>query len=308
MTEQRAVFYDRIGSPEVLRVGAAAIPTPAAGRALLAVRAAGINPYDLKVVTGAAPRDTPFPRGIGSDVCGEVVAVGEAAVYDDGSPFEVGHRVFGWGLNTMRERLVVRASSIARVPDAVSDETAAALVTPVLAAHAAWISVPVDRDDVVVVSGAAGTIGHVITQWAIATGARVLATAAPGDLDDLRGRGATALPYGDGVAQRILAELGDARPTALFDVGGRSILPEIAALGIPADRIATLAGEEAATRFGATAPDTSVRSVAPLLDAAHQVAAGTLDFPVAATHPLDDVVAAFEAVASGVGKVVLTID
>ena len=49
-----------------------------------------------------------------------------------------------------------------------------------LAAEACRLAVPIDRDDVVIVSGAAGTVGHVITQWAIATGARVLATAGPG--------------------------------------------------------------------------------------------------------------------------------
>ncbi len=306
MTEQRAVFYDHTGSPDVLHLASAPVPTPAEGRALVAVRTAGVNPYDLKVVTGVAPRDTPFPRGIGSDVCGEVIAVGDGATYADGTAVTVGDRVFGWGMNTMRERLVVRAASVTPVPAGVDDATAAALVTPVLAAEACRLAVPIDRDDVVIVSGAAGTVGHVITQWAIATGARVLATAGPGDLDGLRSRGAGAVAYGEGVAQRLLDELGDARPTALFDVGGHSILPDVAALKIPSDRIVTLAGDEVAAQYGATAADTSVRSSATLARAADQVASGALDFPVAESFTLDEVVAAFESVAAGRGKVVVT--
>lgn len=306
MNEQRAVFYDHTGSPDVLHLAAAPVPTPAEGRALIAVRAAGVNPYDLKVVTGTAPRDAPFPRGIGSDVCGEVIAVGDGAAFADGTAVSVGDRVFGWGMNTMRERLVVRAASVTPVPTGVDDATAAALVTPVLAAEACRVAVPIDRDDVVIVSGAAGTVGHVVTQWAIAMGARVLATAGPDDLDGLRTRGAAAVAYGEGVAERLLDELGDARPTALFDVGGRSILPDIAALKIPADRMVTLAGNDVAARYGAIAADTSVRSTDTLARAAAQVAAAELDFPVAKRFALDDVVAAFEAVAAGHGKVVVT--
>ena len=85
----RAVRFDSYGGLEVLYVADIDRPVPAAGEVLVEVRAAGINPGEAGIRTGALHEQFPasFPSGEGSDLAGVVVAVGDGvsgfAVDDD---------------------------------------------------------------------------------------------------------------------------------------------------------------------------------------------------------------------------------
>ena len=87
----RAIFYERFGGPEVLRLGE--LPTPAAGPGdvLVRVRASGVNPIDWKLCEGFAEGLFPyqFPIVPGWEAAGEVAALGA-----DVAGFEVGDAVF----------------------------------------------------------------------------------------------------------------------------------------------------------------------------------------------------------------------
>ena len=74
----RAVRFDRYGDRDVLYVGEIPMPVPAKGEVLVQVRAAGINPGETNIRTGALHDRFPatFPSGQGSDLAGVVVAVG----------------------------------------------------------------------------------------------------------------------------------------------------------------------------------------------------------------------------------------
>ena len=78
------VVATAFGGPEVLSVVQADVPEPGPGEVLIAVKAAGINPFDHKVVagaTGATPDQLPLPVGL--EVAGVVTAVGPDATAPD---------------------------------------------------------------------------------------------------------------------------------------------------------------------------------------------------------------------------------
>ncbi|WP_433675136.1 NADP-dependent oxidoreductase [Microbacterium gorillae] len=301
MGTQRAVMYDRTGDPGELHISMAPAPSPAEERALLEVHAVGINPYDVKVLTGAAPRDTAFPRGIGSDVAGVILALG-----DDASGFRVGDAVMGWGLNTLREQLVVRTSSVALVPPGLSLDTAAALVTPSIAATACLRAVPVSAADVVLVPGASGSVGWIIAQLALRAGARVIGTTGSGSHDRLAAAGITPIPYGDELASALTASLDGATLTAVLGAATGDVIHTALEAGTDPRRIVTLAGDETASEFGVVSADTGQRTIDQVSLVAELVATGAIEFEVAATYALAESPVAFEAVASGhSGKIVI---
>lgn len=72
----RAALIDRYGPPEVIRVGVAPNPEPGVGEVRVAVRACGVNGYDLMVRDGRFPANPSFPHILGGEVAGVVDAVG----------------------------------------------------------------------------------------------------------------------------------------------------------------------------------------------------------------------------------------
>lgn len=307
MSEQRAVQYSELGGPERLHIVPVPVPTPREGRVRLRVDAVGVNPYDVKVLAGSAPRDAPFPRGICSDAAGTVEQLGEDAVLTDGTRLRPGDRVFGWGVHTLREQLVVRASSVALVPEGLDAADAVALVTPGLAALACLRAVPVTAADTVFVSGASGSVGFIVAQLARDAGARVIGLTGPGHADRLSAAGIVPIVYGERLGTRLRTLLGDAHLTAAIDTIGDSVLRLLHDLGVAPERTATLAGDAAAAAWSVIAPDTAARASADLSMLAARVAAGTLLAPVARIFPLAQTQAAFAEVASGHsgGKVVI---
>lgn len=305
MTQQRAVVYDHVGSPDVLHLAEVPVPTPSDGRVLLAVRAVGINPYDAKVRAGLAPKSGPFPRGIGSDVAGEVVDIGPDAAYADGSPVQVGDLVYGWGLNTLRERLIVRAASIARVPTGLPLDVAGSLATVGLTAQGAIEAVPVHAGDTVLVSSGSGSVGFLIAQLARRAGARVIGTTGASNDRRLAEAGITPVRYGDGLVDNVRA-LTD-RVDVVFDTAGAATLTAAATLGASPARTYTIAGDDVAARFGARGPNDSPRSIAALDALGALVAAGEVSLPIAEAFALDDVAAAFSRLETGHpgGKIVI---
>ncbi len=190
----RALRYDRYGPPEVLRVADVAEPAPALGEVKIRVRAASLNPIDWKIRAGhlrLVPMFRLPPRGIGCDFAGEIVGVGGGAI-----SHHVGERVFG-ALppfprdGALAEYVVAAASRIASIPDNVSDEQAAALPT------AGGTALQALRDEArlalsqrVLITGAAGGVGHFAVQIAKQVGAHVVGVCSAGNVEFVRGLGA----------------------------------------------------------------------------------------------------------------------
>jgi len=169
-------------------------PVPGPGEIRVRIEAAGMNPFDWKVIDGALQGvvDHPFPIVMGSDGAGVVEALG--AGVDD---FRPGDRVYGQfmkvalGRGSYAEQVIAPADGkLALLPEALSFEVAAALPTASVTAYQAIEALRLGEGDTVLVNGASGGVGQSAVQLAAAAGARVVATA-PGDLaDHLRGLGA----------------------------------------------------------------------------------------------------------------------
>jgi len=167
----RAIVAAAAGGPEVLELRTLPDPEPGPGQVLVKVAAAGVNFIDTYRRSGLYPMT--FPHVVGCEGAGQVVAVG-----DDVTSLTVGDRV-AWAESdgSYAELQPVAAHRAVRVPGAVDDRTAAAMMLQGLTAHyLATSTVPVGPHDDVLVHAAAGGVGLLLTQLATIRGARVVAT------------------------------------------------------------------------------------------------------------------------------------
>ncbi|NEW71787.1 quinone oxidoreductase family protein [Streptomyces rhizosphaericus] len=163
----KAIVIDEAGGPEVLRLRERPAPRPGPGEVLVDVRVAGVNFFDT-AIRGQARAEVP-----GAEGAGVVAETGEGV-----HGFAPGDRV-AWlvidNLGSYAERIVLPASNVVPVPDAVDDETAAALLVQGLTAHHfATVSHPVRPGDVALVHAAAGGVGMMLTQIIKARGGTVI--------------------------------------------------------------------------------------------------------------------------------------
>jgi len=304
----RAAQYDTTGGPEVLYIGEVADAAPGPGEVAVRVRAAGLNPFDGKLRSGFLPSEAPFPRRTGGDLAGTVEAVGEGAQYWDGAPIAVGDEVLGRAGGAVAERVIASASELARRPVDLPVEVAGGLHVAGLTAVSVLTTVPVGPEDLVLVGGAAGGVGLVAAQLAVAAGARVIGTASEGNHELLRSLGIEPVAYGDGLAARVSVLTDAGNPlSAVYDCHGRDALDAGVELGVPVDRMVGIAAYAAVGELGVHNVERAARTPQNLERLAARVAAGEIVLPVAATYPLSEVVAAFTALegAHAPGKIVV---
>lgn len=285
------------------------------------VRAASVNGFDVFQANGYlfAMMEHAFPAVIGRDFAGIVEAVGSGR-----SDVEVGDQVLGFvtampPLHDGTYAEVVSGTSglvLARKPDRLSFETAAAISLVGATALDAVDAIDVGPGDTVVVAGATGGVGSIAVQLAAQRGATVIATARPGDDEAfVRELGAsTTVDYSSGdVAEAIRALYPDG-VTALIDVVNRGeAFAPMAALVRDGGRIATTlstADVEALAARGVRATNvTGLPTPEKLGSLAGQVAEGTLRVEIQQTYPLAEAPLAFAAFMAGTrGKIVLTVE
>src|ERR1700722_12518844 len=117
----KAVRYDEFGGIDVLRVEEVERPVPGDGQVLVRVKAAGINPSEAVIRTGAVAELFPstFPSGQGSDLAGVIEEVGAGV-----GGFAPGDEVIGFSNNraSQAELVLVEAGDLTRKPEKVSWE------------------------------------------------------------------------------------------------------------------------------------------------------------------------------------------
>lgn len=188
------------------------LPIPVCGPNDVLVRtiAAGINPVDWKIRSGAVtqiiPKTLPFTPG--SDGAGVVVATGGAV-----SQFQVGDEVFFYANfargGSYAEYVAVDASEVAKKPRTLSFASAAALPTPGQAAWTAMLEVArVTYGMRVLVHGGSGALGSIAIQLAKLRGAWVAATASSENMELVKGLGADqVIDYKQQAFQDLVGEL-----------------------------------------------------------------------------------------------------
>ncbi|HMQ22180.1 MAG TPA: NAD(P)-dependent alcohol dehydrogenase [Planctomycetota bacterium] len=194
-----AAVRERYGPPEAIRLRDVALPVPAPTEVRVAVRATTVNrtdcailrarPFLMRFVVGFARPRRPV---LGTDFAGEVEAVGAEV-----TRFVPGDRVFGFeddGASTQAEYCCIEAeASIARIPDGVDFETAAASIEGAHYAINFLNKVDLAPGADVLVNGATGAIGSALLQFAKLAAARVVAVCRAEHFDVVRSLGADAV-------------------------------------------------------------------------------------------------------------------
>ncbi|MFF7701299.1 NADP-dependent oxidoreductase [Streptomyces lydicus] len=293
----RAIMYNEFGGADVLALRETVKPEPGPGDVRVKVVAVGVNPLDYKRRYGWVEQfyPTTFPAVPGLEFAGIVDALGAGV-----TEVAVGDEVFGW-TRTGAYAEYALAGDIAPKPAELSFATAAALPVAGETAQRVLDALGVTEGETMLLHGAAGAVGQVAVQLAVALGVTVIGTASPANHDFLRTLGAVPVAYGAGLADRVRA----AAPQgvdAVFDAAGHDALPvSIALRGGTTDRIVTIAATDAAEHgvpfsAGGT-PSEQVR--AGLVKHARLAVEGKLTVPVAETFALADAAKAQELSEAG---------
>lgn len=323
----RALVRSRYGGPEVLGIGSAPVPTPAAGELLIEVEAVALNAGDLFQLTGL-PRiartafgiGRPKRAGIGRAVAGRVVAIGGGGEGIDG--FAVGDAVFGeTGGDGIAEFVVGKAAKFVRRPAGLGATDAATLpVSGTTALHAireARLS-PGSR---VLISGASGGVGSFAVQLAHHAGAHVTAVCSSAKADFVTSLGADdALAHEAVDPTRLpdrydaIIDLAGAHPVSAYrrilERDGRYVLSTGAGGSVlgPLPRMAATAimNPFASQHLGSIADSSDAADLAAL---GELVASGAIRPAVDRVYAFEDAVDAFRGFAAGRvrGKVVVAL-
>ncbi|UUV29833.1 NADP-dependent oxidoreductase [Amycolatopsis roodepoortensis] len=231
----RAITITQYGEADVLQAAEVPLPEPGQGQVRVAVKAAGVNPIDWKIRSGAMAEVRPvdFPHILGLELAGVVDAVGE------GADFAVGDEVFGWS-DTGAYAEYALATTVIRKPAGLSWAEAASL--PIVGETALRVlgELEVKPGETVVIHGASGQVGRIATQAAVALGATVVGLAGASSLDEVKELGGVPVRYGDGWVPRVRSVAPDG-VDAVFDAAGFGVLAEsVDLLGSP-DRLITIA-------------------------------------------------------------------
>jgi NADPH:quinone reductase-like Zn-dependent oxidoreductase len=301
----KAVVLHEYGGPEKLKFeDNVAEPQVSGNTVLIAAIAASVNPIDWKLRSGVMQKNFPlsFPAVLGRDVSGTVRAVGANVNH-----FKIGDRVLALSNRTYAELVAVDASEVTHLPDGVDLADAAAIPLIALTGdQLVRLATNVKEGQVVLITGALGSVGRAAVHTAKKIGAQVIAGVRGKELDDARSLGvADVLAIDDDQAIenfRLVDAIADtvggevaAKLIAKVKQGGSfgytAVLPESVAAKNPAVKI---------TRVGARPDASKVREFAD------DVRDGKFVLPVGRRMPLH---AAAEAHAlgqkGGIGKILL---
>lgn len=193
----QALMYTTYGSPDVLRLQERAEPTPADSQVLIRVHAASVNagdrhllrgkPFMVRLMAGLLRPKHPI---LGSDVAGQVVAVGRSV-----TRFQPGDAVFGdlsdSGFGGFAEYVAASVEALVAIPQGISFAQAAATPSAALTALQGLRDVGgLQAGQKVLINGAAGGVGSFAVQIAHALGAEVTGVCSTSTLDLVRSLGA----------------------------------------------------------------------------------------------------------------------
>ena len=168
----KAIQFETLGGPEVLKPAEVAKPEVRAGMVLIKVRAAGVNFADTLFTQGQYAISPRLPDIPGMEAAGEIEAVGEGV-----EGFKPGMRVAAIALRCYAEYCLARPNLTIALPDFLSYEEGAAFPIQTLTAyHLLHTAHRTAAGDTVLVHAAAGGVGSLAVQIAKAAGAQVIGT------------------------------------------------------------------------------------------------------------------------------------
>jgi NADPH:quinone reductase-like Zn-dependent oxidoreductase len=300
----------RVGARvEMIGVGE---PRPLAGdEVLVEVKAAGVGNWDEFVRTGGWDVGARPPMALGVEAAGTVMAVGQAV--SDWAPGDavMTHPVPLRDQGTWAPRLIAPAELLARKPDRVTWEAAAAFPVPALTAEQVLSdALSIRAGEEFLVHGAGGVTGGLLVALAALRGAQVIATAGPSSQQRVSALGARhVIDYHDhewpGQVRAITGGRGVAAVANAAPGGAASAIRAVADGG----RLATITSDPPGEQRGVTVASIYVRSDGTQLrKLVKQFADGQLEIPVASSYRLADAAQALAQATGGhaAGAIVLS--
>ncbi len=284
---ERVAEFTRFGGPEVLQLVERPLAEPGPGEVRVRMAFAGLNPVDYKIRRGGPQYSTSLPSTLGRELSGIVESTGPGL-----ERLAAGDAVFGTiPIGAFADAPIAPEANLAFVPADLPMDVAGALAVAGQTAWDALVSQGVKGGDTIVVSASAGGVGGILSQLAVHAGIRVIGSASVRNHAWLRSRGVEPVEYGAGMVDAVRTVAGVV-PTAAFDMFGGDTVGQFLELGIPAERINSIAMGAAVppgvrrVGRGSPSPDTLGTLAAMVVD-------GAVEVPIAARYPLSDIVEAF---------------
>ncbi|SPP97057.1 NADP-dependent oxidoreductase [Bradyrhizobium vignae] len=276
------------GSPETMKFERVPRPEPGPGEVLVKVAAAGVGPWDGWIRSGKSALPQPLPLTLGSDLSGEIVAMGPGV-----TELRVGDQVYGVTnpqfVGAYAEYALASAGMVSNKPTSLTHVEAASVpVVAVTAWQALFDHAHLKAGQTVVIHGAAGNVGSYAVQLARQAGVQTIATVSTGDISAARNLGAnTVIDYRTQRFEEVVRDadavidlVGGETQTRSFQVlrrGGKLV----SAVSRPDQDLATRYGVDASF-FLVNVTDQYLREIARLVDG------GKLRTKVGAVLPLAD--------------------
>ncbi|HEY2860526.1 MAG TPA: NADP-dependent oxidoreductase [Terracidiphilus sp.] len=303
----KAVRVHQYGTPEGFTLDEVPQPVPGAGKVLVRVRAAGVNPIDWKIRAGYMKEVMPLPLPVtlGFDFSGEIEALGEGVTH-----FKKGDPVYGTAMGTFAEFVVTGVAEAAPKPASLDYVHAASV--PV-AAKTAWQALfdvgGLTTGGKVLIHGAAGSVGSFAVQLARAKGIHVYGTASSGNQAYLKELGVDEpINYQTTKFEDVAHDI----DVVLDTQGGETQQRSFAVLkkGGTLVSIVQPPSQDEAAKYGVKATFLgSQPNLEQLTEIARLIDAGQLKTVVEAVMPLEDAGRALDQSQTGHarGKIVLTV-
>jgi NADPH:quinone reductase-like Zn-dependent oxidoreductase len=299
----KAAVIHSYGVPDVLRYEDYPEPEPAAGGVVVRVAAASVNPVDLREREGATKdwRPVVFPGVLGWDLAGTVVALGDGV-----RDLRIGDRVFAWAYHTYAELCAVDVALLARVPEGLELDAAAAV--PLVSATGCQLIAVAGQPQAgqtVLVSGANGAVGRCAVFTAKDRGCVVIAGVRGKDVGAAARLGADRVIALDDEAEiRALAPV-DLVANCVRGPTAAALLSKVKPGGLFASVTGVPDNAKAYPQVR-TKAFVSKQDVETYVYAAKAVLAGHLQIPIAHILPLSSAAEAHALVAKGgIGKILL---
>ena len=290
---EKLKFEDNVSDPQI-----------SGDTVLIASAAASVNPIDWKMRSGARQKDFPlsFPAILGRDVSGIIRAVGASVKH-----FKPGDRVLALSNATYAEFVAVNDSDVTHLPDGMDLADAAAIPLIALTGdQLVRLATNVQKGQVVLITGALGSVGRAAVHTAKKIGAQVIAGVRAKELDDARSLGVSGVlaidddeaiekfRLVDAIADTVGGEVAAKLITKIRHGGSfgyTAVLPESAAALNPAVKIARVLAQ----------PDPS-----KVREFADDVRDGKFVLPIGRRMPLHDAAEAHVlGEKGGIGKILL---
>ncbi len=322
----RALIHDTFGEPEtVLHITDAPVPAPGPGQVRLKIVLSPIHNHDLWTVRGTYGFKPELPAASGTEALGIVDELGEGVDH-----LTVGQRVATGGtFGAWAEYVVANAAGLIPVPDALSDESAAQLVSMPFSTISLLQFLGAEEGDWIVQNAANGAVGRMLAQLGAARGVNVLGLVRrSAGVDELREQGiqnvvatdhddwreqAARITDGAHIAFGIDSVGGSSAGEVLSLVGEGGTLVAFGAMNSPTMEIASsdVIFKQATVKgfWGSKVIQTMDAATRGALfgELIQRVTDGTLTLPVAGTFDAADIAEAVQAsnTAGRVGKILL---